>query len=190
VLGRDVDPFTRELEHHAAVNHESHPVNATARCLYRWPIAAVTLGETGTRGSRDAGGGGNVMVGLMLAWATSVVGGSAMVHEFGHAWVARAVGWKVIGLRWHWYGIAFIADPDGKPEKLWKVALGGLMATALLALLFLAGTALPEPAPLLFEFGFGLNAALLLTNLVPLRPLDGGHVVAGLRRDSSGSSLS
>lgn len=125
------------------------------------------------------------MAGLTLAWAASVVGCSALLHEFGHAWTARAVGWKVVGFRWHWYGIAFVADTDGKPEKLWKVALGGLAATAVLALLFLAGTALPEPAPLLFGFGFGLNAAVLLTNLVPLRPLDGGQLVAGLRRNVS-----
>jgi len=122
------------------------------------------------------------MTGLVLAWATSVVACSAMLHELGHAWVARAVGWKVVGLRWRWYGIAFVADIDGKPEKLWKVALGGLVVTALLALLFLAGTTLPEPAPMLFGFGFALNAALLLTNLVPLRQLDGGQVLAGLRR--------
>jgi Zn-dependent protease len=125
------------------------------------------------------------MAGLTLAWATSVIVCSAMLHEFGHAWTARAVGWKVVGLRWHWYGIAFVADTDGKPEKLWKVALGGLVATAVLALVFLAGTALPEPAPLLFGFGFGLNAALLLTNLVPLPQLDGGQVIAGLRRAAS-----
>lgn len=125
------------------------------------------------------------MAGLTLAWAASVVGCSALLHEFGHAWTAQAVGWKVVGFRWHWYGIAFVADTDGKPEKLWKVALGGLAATAILALLFLAGTALPEPAPLLFGFGFGLNAAVLLTNLVPLRPLDGGQLVAGLRRNAS-----
>jgi Zn-dependent protease len=125
------------------------------------------------------------MTGLVLAWAASVIVCSAMLHEFGHAWVARAVGWKVVGLRWRWYGIAFVADIDGKPEELWKVALGGLMATAGLALAFLAGTALPEPAPLLFGFGFGLNAALLLTNLVPLRQLDGGQLLAGLRRAAS-----
>jgi len=125
------------------------------------------------------------MAGLTLAWAASVVGCSALLHEFGHAWTARAVGWKVVGFRWHWYGVAFVADTDGKPEKLWKVALGGLAATAILALLFLAGTALPEPAPLLFGFGFGLNAAVLLTNLVPFRPLDGGQLVAGLRRGAS-----
>jgi Zn-dependent protease len=125
------------------------------------------------------------MMGLTLAWAASVVGCSALLHEFGHAWTARAVGWKVVGMQWHWYGIAVVADPDGKPEELWKVALGGLTATAVLSLAFLAGTALPEPAPLLFGFGFVLNASVLLTNLVPLRPLDGGQVIAGLRRVSS-----
>jgi Zn-dependent protease len=119
---------------------------------------------------------------LVLAWTVCLVGGSALLHEFGHAWTARAVGWKVVGLRWRWYGVAFVADVDGKPDQLWKVALGGLSITALLSLGFLAGTALPEPAPLLFGFGFTLNAGILLTNLVPLRVLDGGQVLLGLRR--------
>ena len=119
---------------------------------------------------------------LVLVWAICVVGGSALLHEFGHAWTARAVGWKVIGLRWHLYGIAFVADPNGKPDLLWKVALGGLSATAFLALGFLAGTALPEPTSALFELGFAVNAALLLTNLVPFRWLDGGQVLAGIRQ--------
>ena len=122
------------------------------------------------------------MIGLAFAWAISVVGGSTLLHEFGHAWTARAVGWKVLGLRPHWYGVAFVADTNGKPEELWKVALGGLSATALLALGFLAGTSLPEPASALFGLGFAVNAALLLTNLVPVRWLDGGQVLAGMRQ--------
>ena len=125
---------------------------------------------------------GGEVVGLMLAWAVCVVGGSALVHEFGHAWTARAVGWKVIGLRWHWYGVAFVGDPNGRHDQLWKVALGGLVASELLALGFLAGTALPEPAPFLFGLGFAVNAAILLTNLVPLRWLDGGQMLAGIRQ--------
>jgi Zn-dependent protease len=92
------------------------------------------------------------------------------------------VGWKVIGLRWHWYGVAVVADPNGRPDQLWKVALGGLSTTALLTLGFLAGTALPEPASFLFRLGFVVNAALLLTNLVPVRSLDGGQMLAGLRQ--------
>ena len=111
---------------------------------------------------------------LVLAWAICIVGGSALLHEFGHAWTARAVGWTVVGLRWRWYGVAVVADTNGKPEQLWKVALGGLSATALLALGFLAGTALPGPDAMLFGLGFTVNAALLLTNLVPLRWLNGG----------------
>ena len=132
-------------------------------------------------------GGGDVegvrrVIALLLAWATCVVGSSALLHEFGHAWTARAVGWKVVGLRWRWYGVAFVADTNGKPDRLWKVALGGLATTALLALACLAGTALPEPAPFLFELGFTVNASLLLTNLVPVRALDGGQILAGLRQ--------
>jgi len=120
--------------------------------------------------------------GLLLAWAICVVGSSALLHEFGHAWTARAVGWKVIGLRWRWYGVAFVADTNGKPDELWKVALGGLATTGLLALVFLVGTALPEPAPFLFGLGFTVNASLLLTNLIPVRALDGGQMLAGIRR--------
>lgn len=121
-------------------------------------------------------------MGLIVLWTASVVACSALLHEFGHAWTARAVGWKVVGFRWRWYGVAFVADTAGRPEEIWKVALGGLFATAFLALGCLAGTALPDPAPLLFGFGFLLNAALLLTNVLPLRQLDGGQLLAGLRR--------
>ncbi len=123
---------------------------------------------------------------LVLVWSVCVIGGSALLHEFGHAWTARAVGWRVVEMRWRWYGIALVADPNGKPEKLWKVALGGLTVTALVALGFLAGTALPEPASILFGLGFVVNASLLLTNLIPIRWLDGGQLLASLRRQRSG----
>ena len=78
-----------------------------------------------------------------VAWAVCVIGLSSLLHEFGHAWTARAVGWRAVGFRFRWYGIAFVADTNGRSDQLWKVALGGLAATAGLALLFLAGTALP-----------------------------------------------
>src|SRR5262249_30311294 len=120
---------------------------------------------------------------LLLVWAVCVVGSSALLHEFGHAWTAHTVGWKVVGLRYRWYGVAFIADPSGKPEKLWKVALGGLATTALIALTFLAGTTLTGTVAILACFGFSVNAVVLLTNLVPIRALDGGQIVAGLRAE-------
>ena len=124
-------------------------------------------------------------IGLLLAWTICIGAGSTLLHEYGHAWTARAVGWDVVALRWRWYGVALVADPNGKPDQLWKVALGGLSVTALLAFGFLAATALPEPANLSFGLGFAFNALLLLTNLVPARPFDGGYVLAGLRRARS-----
>jgi Zn-dependent protease len=120
---------------------------------------------------------------LVVVWSVCVVGASALVHEFGHAWAARAVGWRVVGFRWRWYGVACVADTCGSPERLWKVALGGLWTTALLALACRAGATLPEPASALFGFGFVLNAMLLFTNLVPVRALDGGQILAGLKAE-------
>ena len=119
--------------------------------------------------------------GVVVVWAFCVVGGSALLHEAGHACTARAVGWKVVGLHWRWYGLALMADTNGKPEQTWKVALGGLAATGVLALGFLAGTGLPEPFSALFAIGFAFNTGAFLTNLVPVRWLDGGHVLAGIR---------
>ena len=119
---------------------------------------------------------------LLSAWAICMIGGSAVAHECGHAWTARAVGWNVIGLRYRWYGVAVVAESNGRTEQLWKVAAGGLVATALLALGFLAGTALPEPAPLYFAVGFAFNATFLVTQLVPVRRSDGGQLLAGLRQ--------
>ena len=101
------------------------------------------------------------------------------------------MGWEVVGLRWRWYGVALVAEnANGKSDQLWKVALGGLSVTALLALGFLAGTALPEPAPWFFGLGFAFNAMLLLTNLVPAPVFDGGQVLAGLRRARSNDPCS
>lgn len=127
---------------------------------------------------------------LLAAWAICVVGVSALVHECGHAWAAHAVGWRVVGLRWYWYGVAVVAEPGGRSDQLWKVALGGLCATTLLMLGFLAGTALPEPAPLIAGLGFSFNAMLLVVNLVPIPVFDGGHLLAGLRRVRSGDPSS
>ena len=123
-----------------------------------------------------------------VAWAVCVIGLSSLLHEFGHAWTARAVGWRAVGFRFRWYGIAFVADTNGRSDQLWKVALGGLAATAGLALLFLAGTALPEPAPALFGLGFTFNAVLLLTNILPVPMLDGGKIVSGIRKQAHKSS--
>jgi Zn-dependent protease len=119
---------------------------------------------------------------VVVVWAICVVVASALLHEAGHAWMARSVGWTVVGLRCSWYGVALVADTHGKPEQTWKVAAGGPAATGTLALCFLAGTALPQPVSAFFLLGFAFNAAVLVINLVPVRSLDGGQILVGLRK--------
>ena len=119
---------------------------------------------------------------VVVVWAVCVVGASALLHEAGHAWTARTVGWTVVGLRCSWYGVALVADTNGKPEQTWKVAAGGPAATGALAICFLAGTALPQPVSALCLLGFAFNAAVLVINLVPVRSLDGGQILIGLRK--------
>ena len=121
---------------------------------------------------------GNLIVAVV--WALAVIGASTLMHELGHAWVARAVGWKVVGLRWSWKGMSLAADTNGKPEQTWKVAAGGLLVTGALALCFLAGTVLPQPVSALLRFGFAFNAVVLLINVIPVRWFDGGQVLAGM----------
>jgi Zn-dependent protease len=127
---------------------------------------------------------------VVAIWALCVPVCAALLHELGHAWTARAVGWNVIGLRCGWYGSALVVDTNGKPEECWKGALGGLAATGVLVLGFLAGVGFPQPACALFGLGFAVNAAVLLTNFVPLRWCDGGQVVAGIRQSGAGEPSS
>jgi len=127
---------------------------------------------------------------VVMIWAFCAAVGSALLHELGHAWTARAVGWNVIGVRCGWYGFALVADANGKPEECWKVALGGLAATGVLMLCFLGGVGLPQPASAIFKLGFAINAAVLLTNLLPVRWFDGGQILAGIRQSRAYESSS
>lgn len=119
----------------------------------------------------------------VLLWAMSVIGVSAMVHEFGHAWAARYCGWRVVGFKWCWYGAGCVVEV-GNVRDMWKVALGGPFATAGLAMAFLAasGTSSSLVFGQLLDFGFTLNASVLLINLLPFSVLDGGRIVNSLRR--------
>ena len=118
----------------------------------------------------------------LLLWTLSVIGLSGMFHEFGHAWAARYCGWRVLGFRWRWYGAGCIVEL-GNAREMWKVALGGPFATAVLAITFLAASEVSSrPLADLLNFGFMLNAGVLLINLLPIPALDGSHVVKSLRR--------
>lgn len=120
--------------------------------------------------------------------------GSIVLHEFGHAVVARRNGIGILGIDlWLLGGLAKMDRDPGRPGVEFRVAAAGPFVTLLLtAAMFaaaaaLAGNPADELAPLRLVAGesplvFALttlawiNAILLVFNLIPAFPLDGGRI--------------
>jgi len=165
-------------------------------------FAAVELGRSAL-GHSALGPG---PTGLLLAWLLV----SVLLHEFGHCVACRRFGGRADEIvLWPLGGLA-ACEPRDDPAAELATAAGGPIVN--LALLLLAGGglavsgapilggALPNPldpvagmvllgsdrwATVLFLLAW-INLILLLVNLVPLLPLDGGMIAkAWLRRDRS-----
>ena len=115
--------------------------------------------------------------------------GIVLLHEFGHVLACRSVGGIANRIvLWPLGGIAFV-DPPARPGALlWSIAAGPLVNAVLLAptfgLYFLCrAVGWQYTAPDVCRFALALasiNAYLLLFNLLPVFPLDGGRIVQAL----------
>jgi Zn-dependent protease len=112
-----------------------------------------------------------------------------LLHEFGHAFACRQTGGQADHIiLWPLGGIAFVNPPPRPGAYLWSLAAGPLVNVALFPifsfLLFVAGNAQWNVSdPDLFKFIGALwymNTALLIFNLLPIYPLDGGQIVRAL----------
>jgi Zn-dependent protease len=122
-------------------------------------------------------------------WIVSAVAGllfyvSLLSHEMGHALVARRFGVKVDGITlWIFGGVARLRGDAATPGVEAKIAIAGPLVSLALAILFGAATFALDATggPPLIEGGCawlaGSNAILLLFNLVPAFPLDGGRLL-------------
>jgi Zn-dependent protease len=128
---------------------------------------------------------------VIMLWLAQVglLFGSILLHELGHAFVARAVGGAAFEiLLWPLGGLAFCQAPHRWREQL-AVAAGGPLVTlgivGVSALAFHFGgdylsslESLPAVAlasvaeQVLLEW----NGYILVFNLIPLYPLDGGRI--------------
>lgn len=108
-----------------------------------------------------------------------------LVHELGHAAVARACGAHVVSVNAHglggtceWYG-----DVTAKQRAF--IAWGGVLAQAALYVIArFAGIVLPSWG-FIGEFMYALtvtNIILIVVNLLPIRPLDGAEAWRLFRR--------
>lgn len=107
------------------------------------------------------------------------------LHEFGHALACRSVGGRANEiLLWPFGGIAFVDPPATPGAMLWSIAAGPLVNVALLPVfgsltLLVSYSLSPDVHALLRSLTF-INIALLVFNLLPVYPLDGGQILGSL----------
>ena len=152
--------------------------------LIIWTLAAAVFPET------NPGHDDGTYV-AMAAVATTLFFASIVLHELGHAIQARRDGVPIDAITlWVFGGVASLrgAPPAAGAEFRMAVA-GPLVSLAIGAVCLLAALALPLPDPVdgvLFWLG-QINLYLLVFNLLPALPLDGGRVLRAIlwarRRD-------
>ncbi|HEY6339841.1 MAG TPA: site-2 protease family protein [Candidatus Sulfotelmatobacter sp.] len=112
-----------------------------------------------------------------------------MLHEFGHALACRQVGGRANQIvLWPLGGVAYVDPPPRPGATLWSIAAGPLVNVALLPILYLlvilgrsAGWA--ETSPDVFALVHAvlyINVGLLIFNILPIYPLDGGQILRSL----------
>jgi Zn-dependent protease len=106
---------------------------------------------------------------------------SLLLHELGHALQARRDGVEIEGITlWLFGGVAKFKSMFPTAGAEFRIAIAGPLVSLVLGLLFLALPAvLPLPAyvdGVLFWLGT-INLMLLVFNLLPALPLDGGRVL-------------
>jgi Zn-dependent protease/CBS domain-containing protein len=131
-----------------------------------------------------------VTVGIIVALFVCV-----LLHEYGHSLVAQRLGIEIGDITL--LPIGGLARLKSLPEKPWdevKIAIAGPLVNVVLAPIFfgmalLLGGSLAMPPTLLggvhsagqvFVYLGFINVALVVFNLIPAFPMDGGRVLRGL----------
>ncbi|MEI8241857.1 MAG: site-2 protease family protein [bacterium] len=148
---------------------------------WSWFVAAVFLFQ------RHAGKyAGDAYIWCALEYVALF--GLVLLHEFGHALACQQVGGEAHEIvLWPLGGIAFVSPPQRPGATLWSIAAGPLvnvvLAPALQALVWgMRATGWDAQAPLyvMADAIFRINLGLLVFNLVPVYPLDGGQILRSL----------
>jgi Zn-dependent protease len=117
-------------------------------------------------------------LGAALAFFTCIV-----LHELGHALVARAVDIPMHGITLFLFGgVAEMEDEPPSASSEFLMAVAGPAVSAVLAALFWLLSGLVETAAVAFPLRYlaGINLAVLIFNLVPAFPLDGGRMLRSI----------
>ncbi|MBJ7330816.1 MAG: site-2 protease family protein [Solirubrobacteraceae bacterium] len=143
---------------------------------------------------------GDTTTGFLLAVSAAVLFFvSLTLHELGHALVARREGIDVVGIDlWFFGGVAKMSRDTNSPGEEFRVAGAGPAVTLIITLVCVVLLAIldsPSAAGEALTFGAdpgassgealvgylgAVNAFLLIFNLIPAFPLDGGRLARAL----------
>src|SRR5215831_8972134 len=112
-----------------------------------------------------------------------------LVHEFGHALACRSVGGNADRIvLWPFGGVAYVDPPPRPGATLWSIAAGPLVNVVLLPILAIVArlghaadlsATSPDFFRLLSRVAL-INKWLLIFNILPIYPLDGGQILRSL----------
>jgi Zn-dependent protease len=114
-----------------------------------------------------------------------------LLHEFGHALACRQVGGTANQIvLWPLGGVAYVNPPPRPGATLWSIAAGPLVNVVLIPVLSGLGmlsrssslgwaAAMPNAHALLRAVWL-VNLGLLIFNMLPIYPLDGGQILRSL----------
>ena len=147
-----------------------------------WSWFLVAYYEINQRAGRYSSPAWNVLEYLALF-------GIVLMHEFGHSLACRQVGGRADRIvLWPLGGVAFVQPPERPGAILWSLAAGPLVNVVLFPVLLVLSAlmdfsgaiqAVPNLARLLYVITF-INAGLLMFNLLPVYPLDGGQILSSI----------
>jgi Zn-dependent protease len=110
-----------------------------------------------------------------------------LIHEFGHATACLSTGGIANRiLLWPFGGIAFVQPPMRPGAQLWTTVAGPLVNVVLIPVTYAirhfarTTSGLSPDASLFFEELPYINWLLLIFNLIPIYPLDGGQILRDL----------
>lgn len=112
-----------------------------------------------------------------------------LMHEFGHALACRSVGGKANTIMlWPLGGVAYVDPPQRPGATLWSIVAGPLVNVALLPVFggFFALARTNQwqySMPDVYHFSSAVlwtDIVLLVFNILPIYPLDGGQILRSL----------
>jgi Zn-dependent protease len=145
-----------------------------------WSWFAVAAYQISTKDSRYS----SILWNVLEYVALFVI---VLMHEFGHSLACRQVGGRSEQIiLWPLGGVAYVAPPQRPGAMLWSIAAGPLVNVVLIpilsGLLILSrwSNSLPDDVANFIFAVWQMNCGLLIFNLLPIYPLDGGQILRSL----------